>query len=272
MTEASLTLIRRLLVERYDELKRRLARRLGSAELAGEALQDAWLRIVRVDSVGVVRDPGSLKPNEADKLRGLSMARIFDGLRVLQGRPPAIPGDISPPFMPVLDETLIPCDPIGPLQDEGSDWCGVMIGVTREEYAAFSISNPGLDDLSEDELRCIFRTELGEAANAALERTRAHRIPQTPRTMLGDLHSERIFIRPSLAIAAAQARSGRNVFGYLFDWQSPNPALGACHCIDLPLLVRQHGCVEGSADAEGGGLARGQGTQPTVQRRVDSLC
>ncbi|WP_420965295.1 RNA polymerase sigma factor [Bradyrhizobium sp. B120] len=59
MTEASLTLIRRLLVERYDELKRRLARRLGSAELAGEALQDAWLRIARVDSVGVVRDPGS---------------------------------------------------------------------------------------------------------------------------------------------------------------------------------------------------------------------
>ncbi|MGY3587623.1 DNA-directed RNA polymerase specialized sigma24 family protein [Bradyrhizobium sp. USDA 4341] len=50
MTEASLTLIRRLLVERYDELKRRLARRLGSAELAGEALQDAWLRIARVDS------------------------------------------------------------------------------------------------------------------------------------------------------------------------------------------------------------------------------
>ncbi|WP_342727750.1 sigma-70 family RNA polymerase sigma factor [Bradyrhizobium sp. B097] len=59
MTEASLTLIRRLLVERYDELKRRLARRLGSAELAGEALQDAWLRIARVDSVGIVRDPGS---------------------------------------------------------------------------------------------------------------------------------------------------------------------------------------------------------------------
>ncbi|UFX47591.1 sigma-70 family RNA polymerase sigma factor [Bradyrhizobium sp. 41S5] len=59
MTEASLTLIRRLLVERYDELKRRLARRLGSAELAGEALQDAWLRMARVDSVGVVRDPGS---------------------------------------------------------------------------------------------------------------------------------------------------------------------------------------------------------------------
>jgi RNA polymerase sigma-70 factor, ECF subfamily len=31
----------------YDELKSRLTRRLGSAELASEALQDAWLRLER---------------------------------------------------------------------------------------------------------------------------------------------------------------------------------------------------------------------------------
>lgn len=29
----------------YDELKRRLARRLGSEELAGDALQDTWMRL-----------------------------------------------------------------------------------------------------------------------------------------------------------------------------------------------------------------------------------
>ena len=54
MTETSLAVIRRLLVERYDELKRRLTRRLGSSELAGEALHDAWLRIAQAVSVGVV--------------------------------------------------------------------------------------------------------------------------------------------------------------------------------------------------------------------------
>ena len=177
-----------------------------------------------------------LKPNEADRLRSLPIAQIFEGLRALQKRPPAIPGDITPPFMPVLDGTLIPGDPITPLLNGSADWCDMVIGVTREEYAAFSISNPGLDNLSDDELGGIFRTELGEAANAALERIRAHRIPQTPRTILGDLHSEQIFIKPSIAIAAAQARFGRNAFGYLFDWQSPNPGLGACHCIDLPFL------------------------------------
>lgn len=183
-----------------------------------------------------ILDALGLRPDEVGKLRDLPMGRIFDGLRILQRRPPAIPGDISPPFMPVLDDALVPRDPIGPLLDGSGDWCDLMIGATREEYAAFSVSNPGLDELSEDQLLGIFRTELGEAANAALARARAHRVPRTPRTMLGDLHTERIFIRPSLTVAAAYAKSGRNAFGYLFDWQSPNSLLGACHCIDLPFL------------------------------------
>jgi len=97
MTETSLTLIRRLLVERYDELKRRLTRRLGSSELAGEALQDAWLRIARVDSVGAVRNPGNyifgVAMNAArDRLRNtdsrtLSAAEVEGLLEIVDGTP-----------------------------------------------------------------------------------------------------------------------------------------------------------------------------------------
>lgn len=97
MTEASLALIRRLLVERYDELKRRLTRRLGSSDLAGEALQDAWLRIAQVDSVGMVRNPGNyvfgVAMNAArDRLRSadsraLSAAEV-DGLLEIADRAP----------------------------------------------------------------------------------------------------------------------------------------------------------------------------------------
>jgi para-nitrobenzyl esterase len=177
-----------------------------------------------------------LKPNEAHRLRDMPTAQIFDRLRGLQKRPPAIPGDITPPFMPVLDGTLIPRDPIELLKGGSAGWCDTMIGATREEYAAFSISNPGLDNLSDDELLGLFRRELGEAADAALKRIRAQRVPRTPRTILGDLHSEQMFIKPSLAIADVQAKIGRNVFSYLFDWQSPNPGYGACHCIELPFL------------------------------------
>jgi RNA polymerase sigma factor (sigma-70 family) len=57
--ENALPVLRSFLVSRYDELKRRLTRRLGNAELAGDALQDTWLRLESREDIGVVRDPAA---------------------------------------------------------------------------------------------------------------------------------------------------------------------------------------------------------------------
>jgi RNA polymerase sigma-70 factor (ECF subfamily) len=59
MTENALTIIRRLFVDRYDDLKARLTQRLGSADLAGDAMQDTWLRLSRTESIGAVQSPRS---------------------------------------------------------------------------------------------------------------------------------------------------------------------------------------------------------------------
>jgi RNA polymerase sigma factor (sigma-70 family) len=40
-------MLRQLLADDYDDLKQRLARRLGSAEFAGEVLHETWLRLER---------------------------------------------------------------------------------------------------------------------------------------------------------------------------------------------------------------------------------
>ncbi|MEW6645032.1 MAG: sigma-70 family RNA polymerase sigma factor [Pseudomonadota bacterium] len=48
-----------MFVDRYDDLKRRLTKRLGSADLAGDAMQDTWLRLARVETVGTVQSPGN---------------------------------------------------------------------------------------------------------------------------------------------------------------------------------------------------------------------
>jgi RNA polymerase sigma-70 factor (ECF subfamily) len=55
MTEKSLAALRRLLVLRYDNLKLRLTRRLGSADLAHEVLHETWLRLESSDSVAAVQ-------------------------------------------------------------------------------------------------------------------------------------------------------------------------------------------------------------------------
>jgi RNA polymerase sigma-70 factor (ECF subfamily) len=74
MTDSSLALVRRFLLERYDELKHRLTARLGSADLAAEALQDAWLNISRVEVLGTIRNPGNY-------VFGIAMNAARDRLR-----------------------------------------------------------------------------------------------------------------------------------------------------------------------------------------------
>lgn len=57
MTDRALITIRKLFIDRYDDLKARLTRRLGSADLAGDAMHDAWLRLARVELIGAVQSP-----------------------------------------------------------------------------------------------------------------------------------------------------------------------------------------------------------------------
>jgi RNA polymerase sigma factor (sigma-70 family) len=57
MTEMTRAGLRSLLEARYTAFREHLKRRLGSAELADEALQDTWLRLTRGGDVGVVRSP-----------------------------------------------------------------------------------------------------------------------------------------------------------------------------------------------------------------------
>lgn len=47
--------LRQLLLDRYDEIKAKLTHRVGSADLAGDALQDTWLRLTLGETLGSVR-------------------------------------------------------------------------------------------------------------------------------------------------------------------------------------------------------------------------
>jgi RNA polymerase sigma factor (sigma-70 family) len=59
MSETSLIALRQIFLDRYDDLKQRLARRLGSADLAGDALQDTWLRLAHAEAMDSIRSPKS---------------------------------------------------------------------------------------------------------------------------------------------------------------------------------------------------------------------
>lgn len=56
MRNTPLAMISRLFREGYDDLKQRLAQRVGSADLAGEAMHEAWLRIAGRETGTAVLD------------------------------------------------------------------------------------------------------------------------------------------------------------------------------------------------------------------------
>ena len=57
MTQTGWAALQQLLLLRYEVLKKRLTRHLGSAELAGDALHDTWLRLERGGDLAQVRSP-----------------------------------------------------------------------------------------------------------------------------------------------------------------------------------------------------------------------
>jgi RNA polymerase sigma factor (sigma-70 family) len=57
VAETSWASLQQLLVERYHELRERLARRVGSADLASEALHEVYLRLGRVKEPAPVASP-----------------------------------------------------------------------------------------------------------------------------------------------------------------------------------------------------------------------
>lgn len=57
MSEATWAGLRALLIDRYGEFKHRIARRLGSTDLAADTLQETWLRLNRPGSPGAVERP-----------------------------------------------------------------------------------------------------------------------------------------------------------------------------------------------------------------------
>ncbi|QHI97395.1 sigma-70 family RNA polymerase sigma factor [Xylophilus rhododendri] len=94
--EARLALLA-FLTQRYDELKRRLARHLGSGELAGDALQDTWLRLERLENQAPVLNPRAFLLRMAaniaiDQQRSHSRALPADEAEALMDLPDHAPG------------------------------------------------------------------------------------------------------------------------------------------------------------------------------------
>jgi RNA polymerase sigma factor (sigma-70 family) len=97
VSEATQKMLRGLLAQQYDNLKLRLSRRLGSSELASDALQETYLRLERADVRDSVKSPTAylfrMAFNAAlDKQRSEKRRFISREIEALVGIPDDAPG------------------------------------------------------------------------------------------------------------------------------------------------------------------------------------
>jgi para-nitrobenzyl esterase len=151
---------------------------------------------------------------------------------VARGEPDAI----ARVFMPVIDGDLIHAAPAEALAEAPPVWCPLVVGAAREELAAFWFGRDDVATFAETMLPQRFEETFPGRGPAMLAAYRARRASSSAFSLLVDLRTQLDFVAPSLALAARHAAGGGTTFAYMFDWQSPDPRIGACHCIELPFL------------------------------------
>jgi len=94
MTENVIPLLRSFLVQRYDQLKQRLALRLGNEELAEDALHETWLKLQRSQPIaGPIATPQAYLLRMAvnlaiDVRRAQSQVLVSEDIEVLMNELP----------------------------------------------------------------------------------------------------------------------------------------------------------------------------------------
>ncbi len=185
-------------------------------------------------------DPG--QPDLIAALRARPVKELLDAQMkaMIELAAAAGKGDLRPPFQPAEAAPHdFPSAEFVPRATSNAAARGIdlLIGWTHDEANLYNAGNPALAKMTQAELAAAAIAMVGTGSNARIEAARAARPGATPGQIFLDLMTETTFAAGSQAMALAVAQAGGRAFLYRFDWLSPVPALGACHCLDIPFAL-----------------------------------
>ncbi|MFB7178431.1 carboxylesterase/lipase family protein [Streptomyces sp. NPDC056257] len=152
-------------------------------------------------------------------------------------------GHWTVPFMPVLDGSTAPRQPVENLLDGPGADIDVLIGWTAEESSFSFALGEAYASATREQVLGRARATFGDGAADAYAAYEAARPGARPVDVLVDLSTDELFRKPTLAFAEARAARGRPVWAYEFAFPTPahEGRLGAPHCLDLPFVFDNFG-------------------------------
>lgn len=205
---------------------------IGLADSAAIALRaSAFLDAVGVDLL----DPELMGHLRALPVDAILAAQLQTAVAVAQH---STIGDLRPPVLPT---------PLAPHDRTDEDFVrlaarraaergvDILIGWTKNEANLFMTLVPEIRELTPELLVKRSAALWGEQAAELLAETSD--LELSPADRFCQAITDANFRRPSLSFAETTVANGGRVFVYQFDWESPMPGFGACHCLDIPFAL-----------------------------------
>jgi para-nitrobenzyl esterase len=150
-------------------------------------------------------------------------------------------------FIPVVDGNSLPEHPLASIAAGSGSNVPLLIGTNADEFRTFLVPS-GMVDLVTEEVLAKMAGAVG-ADKDVIETYRVCRPGASPGDLLAALLTDRYFLLPALAVAAARADGPAATFCYQFAWQ--HPEAGAGHGLDVPFVFD-------NLSAEGADLVSGR--------------
>ncbi|MFX1573530.1 MAG: carboxylesterase/lipase family protein [Promethearchaeota archaeon] len=143
---------------------------------------------------------------------------------------------------PVVDKSTLPVHPLEAISKGFAKDIDIFIGSNLDEAKLFLMMNPKAFELTEDGLYKIVNTFMrftNQKESKAKELIDKYReLRKTPRDIADAISTDYTFRIPAIHLAEEQSKYQKNVYMYLFTWQSPlgGGKYGAMHALDLPFV------------------------------------
>jgi para-nitrobenzyl esterase len=142
-------------------------------------------------------------------------------------------------YGPVIDGKALPNHPIEALKEGAARDISMIIGVTKDEYNLFTLTDPSWAALSEQELLERIHKEVGPVPHEVVDYYLHQGDEAEPIWQkLLRIMTYRVFTNGMLRTADYQVEQGASVWMYRFDYETPimGGKLKACHALELPFV------------------------------------
>lgn len=174
-------------------------------------------------------------------------------------------------YEPCIDGTQLPARPIDCIANGSADDVSVLVGCTRDEWLLFSVMDPSIKSMTQDDLEQRLaprngRPDLRSLGQRYQEILSRNGNDVTPADVWQVLESDRGFRMPGIVLAETLNSRSNDAYQYLFTVESPayGGILKSCHAIDIGYVFGTHNLNDGTRGFFGGEAAHVELAEATM--------